>query len=424
MTDPNISVTANSEVPTNKATDGKAGLSANFGISTFYIDRAREMVNLHTRDRRPNLQSNSSDIHTRIAEQDKERISESNKLQEVVAPKILQSQFLALSSLTSGISVPAKNRQGSCLNPQCAHCGTVIIPLLKSTFPFQEKPSITVNDWSIYTAKGPICLSEQLDHLNTTRFDFPLPEMIFGNNSVRMVHDPSGATIEFNTLDALDSLASKADFKVAYYKEWLSTRPKASLSEENVDGKKSVAHCDSSLDLERQSPDLELVKPYDWTYSTNYKGTILNGIFSPTQEEIPVDRLLRQDPILFYDESVLFEDELGDNGITILSTKIRVMHTCLLLLCRLFMRVDDVAFRIRDTRVFIDLEMNTVLREYKVQQALFEDVMRVISGRTADPKRLFRDSNWVAQNIPVLRREMETMIFESGKNAESKEIWQ
>lgn len=167
--------------------------------------------------------------------------------------------------------------------------------------------------------------------------------------------------------------------------------------------------------------DLELVKPYDWTYSTNYKGTVCNGTFVPSDKEIPVARLLRQDPILFYDESVLFEDELGDNGITMLLTKIRVMHTCLLLLCRLFMRVDDVAFRVRDTRVFVDLETNEVIREYKTQQALFDDVLRKVVGRTPDPKKLFRDSNWVGQNIPTLTQEVETMVFEAATDGQKAE---
>ena len=27
-----------------------------------------------------------------------------------------------------------------------------------------------------------------------------------------------------------------------------------------------------------------------------------------------------------------------------------------------------------------------------------------------DPKKLFRDSNWVSQNIPVLNKEIETIV--------------
>ncbi|GEQ68035.1 hypothetical protein JCM33374_g1701 [Metschnikowia sp. JCM 33374] len=306
------------------------------------------------------------------------------------------------------------------------------------------QPSISVNDWSIYTTKGPICSSDELDHLNATRFDFPLPEMIFGGNRVRLVNEKTDASIEFNTLDALDSLAPTADFKVAYYKEWLSTRPKAKASDSagpdglyedsgssspvssagsattvsmtsaqgtaiSSSGTQRTAGADIPTPSSGASPDLQSVKPYDWTYSTNYKGTLTKCKFSPYAQDIPLEKLVRQDPILFYDESILFEDELGDNGISMFSTKVRVMPSCLLLLCRFSMRVDDVAFRIRDTRVYIDLETNLVLREYKTQQASYSELLGKISGRSTDPKKLLRDSNWVSQNTPVVSREVEIM---------------
>ena len=38
--------------------------------------------------------------------------------------------------------------------------------------------------------------------------------------------------------------------------------------------------------------------------------------------EIDFNRLKQQDPILFFDDNILYEDELGDNGISILSVKI------------------------------------------------------------------------------------------------------
>ena len=154
------------------------------------------------------------------------------------------------------------------------------------------------------------------------------------------------------------------------------------------------------------------MKPYDWTYSTNYKGTLQNlDLKSSTLHEIPIDKLTKPDPILFFDEAILFEDELADNGISILSYKIRVMPTCLLLLCRFFLRIDDVIFRVRDTRCYIDFETNTLIREYKVQEQEYDKVMSLVKVKNnKDPKKLFRDSNWVSQNIPVLNKEIETIV--------------
>lgn len=379
----------------------------NAGIQAFHINLAREMVNLHVLGRGPARQTNTDSIHQRIAAQTRNAApkqgsgpqnesSENNGPHTNLVGALPQQNFpesLRFPVSNYKVSVPAKNHEGECNNPQCAHCGQVIIPLPKATFPFQEKPSITVNDWSIYTVKGPILLLSELDHLSESRFEFPLPEMIFGNNHVRIVNDKLQSVIEFNTLDALDSLASTSDFKVSYHKEWLSTRPKANASTSEAES----------------GTDLESVKPYDWTYSTNYKGTVSGAEFTSTDDKIPLEKLLRPDPILFFDESILFEDELGDNGILMLSTKVRVMHSCLLLLCRFYLRVDDVAFRIRDARVYVDFDTNEVLREYKTQEAQYSELLQKVSGRSSDPKKLLRDSNWVSQNMDVILCEVERM---------------
>lgn len=79
----------------------------------------------------------------------------------------------------------------------------------------------------------------------------------------------------------------------------------------------------------------DVIKPYDWTYTTNYMGDVKKNdgvdddllqdqdqLECSTDETIDVERLKRPDPILFYGESVLYEDELADNGTAMLSIKI------------------------------------------------------------------------------------------------------
>ena len=79
-------------------------------------------------------------------------------------------------------------------------------------------------------------------------------------------------------------------------------------------------------------------KPYDWTYTTTYPGHTRMDFPDTSEEEeegsnsspfipkwlpsdpedpsqqIPLAELTRPDPILFYAEIPLFEDELHDNG--------------------------------------------------------------------------------------------------------------
>lgn len=346
----------------------------NAGIQAVHVNAAREMVKLHTRERFPQSKMPNA------------KLDPSNSL-------------ASKSPGVTNVTVPAISHNGNCDNPQCAHCGQVIIPSPKSSYPIKDEPSITVSDWSIFTVKRPILNSQELDELSKSRFTFPLPEMIFGNSRVRIVNDKTNEFIEFNTLDALDSLDPDCNLKVSYHQEWLKAR-RSSTSSASEKSEKALKE-NSTIDMKKLTDNLDTLEPYDWTYSPNYNGTT-NIKFEPTESKIPIDRLLRPDPILFFDESVLYEDELGDNGISVLSIKVRVMPTCMLLLSRFFLRIDDVIFRVRDTRVFIDFDTNNVIRETKLQEGLYNDLMLKAKGLN-DPKKLFRDANWVSQNIPVIK---------------------
>ena len=121
------------------------------------------------------------------------------------------------------------------------------------------------------------------------------------------------------------------------------------------------------------------MNPFDWSYSTDYKGTVRpeSPQFQPSMTPIPVELLKRPDPIRFFDEVMLYEDEMADNGITMLSCKIRVMPERLLLLCRFFMRLDNVLLRIRDTRVYIEFDTGEVIREYQAKEEKYEVVREV-----------------------------------------------
>lgn len=123
----------------------------------------------------------------------------------------------------------------------------------------------------------------------------------------------------------------------------------------------------------------EVVKPFDWSYSTDYKGTMRSTKldFQPSTKPIPLELLKRPDPIIFFDEVMLYEDEMADNGITLYSCKIRVMPERLLLLCRFFMRLDNVLIRMRDTRTYVEFGTGEVIREYVAKEESYEAVRQV-----------------------------------------------
>lgn len=127
---------------------------------------------------------------------------------------------------------------------------------------------------------------------------------------------------------------------------------------------------------------------------------------------------------------VLYEDELADNGIAMLSCKIRVMPGRLLLLSRFFMRLDNVLIRLRDTRVYIDFETREVIREYQSKECEYEKVRQVggpgkcfvsvchtdiafqsLAGTRDDIPALMRDPNRLSEILPLVEKSTERVAL-------------
>ena len=136
--------------------------------------------------------------------------------------------------------------------------------------------------------------------------------MLFSRNALSITHNKSGLGIGFKALEALKTVNPTEDLvHVAMSKEWLEAR---------------ANHADIN----------KIAKPYDWTFTpTNYRGSLLpeesgktQMTASSTSEKINYEKLKVHEKILFYDELILYEDELDDNGCSKLSVKI-VSASCL-----------------------------------------------------------------------------------------------
>ncbi|KAB8289890.1 hypothetical protein EYC80_010521 [Monilinia laxa] len=218
--------------------------------------------------------------------------------------------------------------------------------------------------FKISARKLPISKSGPIDKMSE-KLGIPVPEMIFGDNMVAIEHLESGWRIEFNAYDALD-LVDKTDknmLKVAYSKEWSSSR------EKTHEGIKDI------------------VKPFDWSYTTEYKGTVTNGksFALDNSDPIPIALLKRQDPILFFEEVVL-----------------------------LFMRLDNVLVRIRDTRIYVDFNTSKVIRDYTEKEDAFDTVKEnlLYSGKLPDDLTIaLRDPNQIAHLVPEVTHTIENLTL-------------
>jgi type 2A phosphatase activator TIP41 len=251
--------------------------------------------------------------------------------------------------------------------------------------------SISQKGFKITTQKLPILKAEPIEKM-TAALGIAPPEMIFGDNYVAVEHAASGWSISFNAFDALDRVDKTGEkrLKVAYSKEWQKSR-------------------EDTHDIK------EVVKPFDWSYSTHFKGTLspTSPPFRESSTPIPVELLKRPDPILFFDEVVLYEDELADNGIAMLSCKVRVMPSRMLLLCRYFMRLDNVMLRLRDTRIYIDFDTGEVVREYVAKEDDYEKIREILAGRREDAAAQLRDPNKVVDLLPIVDQSLESVTVGS-----------
>lgn len=361
------------------------------GIQTVHINAAREMFASMARARGPTPNISNPNYIPNASNAIKRQPLDIGATEPPVEHTGVQLPSPTTPTSSTQISVPAKNHnKDQCTNPQCAHCGRVIIPSPVASFPLVETPSISINDWEIYTTKKPILNSDEIDR-EQERLGIPIPEMIFGHNKVEIKNNVKNFAISFNTPDALSLVDTTGEnlLQVSYSKEWFSTR---TTNTNDVKG---------------------IVKPFDWTYSTPYRGSLVEGceLKESNEVQIPLNKLKKPDPILFFDDMVLYEDELGDNGISVLSCKIRVMPERLLLLSRFFLRVDNVIFRVRDTRVYVDFNEDLIIREYKEQEANYQDVLKKISPLAGDPRAFLRDQNWIASKLPVVKTVVDHAIL-------------
>ncbi|KAH0436582.1 hypothetical protein IEQ34_026364 [Dendrobium chrysotoxum] len=259
---------------------------------------------------------------------------------------------------------------------------------------------IRIKGWQIESCKRPIlgslALREWEEKLGTSH----LPEMVFGESSLNLLHIESGLKIHFNAFDAL--------------KGW---------KQESLPPVEVPAAAKWKF---RSKPVQQIILDYDYTFTTpycgseavelnheksNFKDACQNPYWEDCDQRINLASLTSNEPILFYDEVILYEDELADNGISLLTVKVRVMPSSWFLLLRYWLRVDGVLMRLRDTRVYCsfsgDDDAQPVLlrescwKEAKIQ-SLFAQGLPVDSAAYCDP-------NLISQRLPVVAQKIQRL---------------
>ena len=186
-----------------------------------------------------------------------------------------------------------------------------------------------------------------------------------------------------------------------------------------------VSYSADWLAARKESPHLNnIVHPFDWTFTTQYKGTPVQGSsvrclfftgscsehfkIQPTDIKINYDKLKVQEKILFFDEVVLYEDELDDNGCAKLSVKLRVMQSGFFILQRFYLRVDKTLIRVFDTRIYFEVENNFLLREYSERELTWDKLHlpRYVNSKCREKKL---DFSFLQRDTDTSERDCEPL---------------
>lgn len=266
-----------------------------------------------------------------------------------------------------------------------------------------------------------------------------MPDMLFNENLLELTHY-TGIGLRFTALDSLKAVKETRDpLQVAVSGEWQSARADFPYA-------KSV------------------IKPFDWTFTTDYRGTLISAIkkshtkprivsytessasklsdamkidttgnedggcpienkeeetgkqheetvttegerieflVEETDERIDVNKLKVKEDILFYADVPLYEDELADHGTALYSVKVRVMPKSLFILARFYLRIDNVLARINDTRIYHELNKKYLLREYTNREAKLSTLKLPVS--------ILINPNELMNHLPIVQSKYEKM---------------
>lgn len=261
--------------------------------------------------------------------------------------------------------------------------------------------------WKFVYKKSGILPSKELDQLADDLNLQGIPDIVYGESCVQIINEAKNFIFEASPRDAL-SYVNIAHQKSKFKETFDKTSDTETITALTAEHKIKQAEHWKNKKVAEGTEIKTLEKKSDWTYSTPYKGSAkeLNPTqkqeehkpeekkpeeevtqameklaiaehrvhLQRTEEDIPLHNLTASNPIKWYCELHLFEDELGDCGLSQSTFRFRVMGDCFFGLLRHYLRIDDVVIRIYDTRIYHTFGTDYILREFTVRENTFDEL--------------------------------------------------
>eukprot|EP00288_Rhodomonas_lens_P011157 CAMPEP_0177749250 /NCGR_PEP_ID=MMETSP0484_2-20121128/32385_1 /TAXON_ID=354590 /ORGANISM="Rhodomonas lens, Strain RHODO" /LENGTH=316 /DNA_ID=CAMNT_0019264219 /DNA_START=69 /DNA_END=1015 /DNA_ORIENTATION=- len=225
-----------------------------------------------------------------------------------------------------------------------------------------------------------------------------LPEMVFGETDLVILNKDLDVAFAFKAYDALAACSRAADIKVSMSEKW----------------------------MEKAGADIPEAQEFDWTYSTKYRGTTrtlsTDAAIEPseTEEKIDFDSLKPKagESIVWSSDIILFEDELHDHGTCKLSVRVRATQTYFYVLQRVWVRVDHVVFRLRETRLHHRFGSSHALRQYTEREDNYDTIVKSCNAKQIR-EGILDEPDQLAARMPVVYDVTEKFDFANATPANS-----
>lgn len=244
-------------------------------------------------------------------------------------------------------------------------------PIMKD----HEMVGLDFRNVAIQTTQGPMAnegwldtttsdLEEQCQYSsnnNARRRRLNLPEVCFSQAAVALSLGED-ITLQWTALDALE--------------EWSKAHQAIEIGSDAASNGVSVLKSVDAALWSNKAVQTDF--HYDWTYCTPFSVKLEGEATWKPLESSGMNIDLLKDttqPILYFDDIELFEDDLHDNGVVNLRIKLRVMPTCLYVLSRCWLRVDGLLLRSRETRVMVEFdESQRIYRDVSWRECAWKDL--------------------------------------------------
>ena len=308
------------------------------------------------------------------------------------------------------------------------------LPLLSTSLRMTQE-HFELEGWRFESESHPILSTRECDALTKRlkevckgRVPPALPGALFGRNRLTLKHKASGLGLSFDAEGAIICWARESarhgsgGLKVVAASQpvWTQAAKEMSAPADDYDWTFSSDYCGitSNTTAVQTAPPAFVESSFSTKVEYEAWLTAHNSEAGTKEPQWCVHKgsgldmklLRRRDiPILHYVDLPLYEDEMDDNGSSVLRVRLRVMPSFFFVLLRHVLRVDGVLIRQRETRIFHKFGAAHVLRVRQLAEAPLKPLRKDLADDLPDIAASHPNEQQAAEMLAMLPPKSESI---------------